>query len=203
MQSRRKINSRPLPKRVLILCEGTETEPIYFKGIRSEHLLSLKQRNLLVDIPDNKFSTSKELVKLAKQMKKDAEEENRPYVAIWIVVDRDQYSKHHLAFNQAKALGIHIAFSSIAFEYWFLLHFKYTTRPFAKADDLIKELKAAGYVGYNKTANHYEKLKTLTTTAIDHAKKMKKSLENSNFEEVYKRNPYTNVDKLVEYLLGL
>ena len=92
-----------------------------------------------------KINTGKEPVDFLKNLRETPKDE------LWAVFDRDGCTKHPEAFNKAEANEIRIAFSSISFEYWILLHFKYTTRPFSKADEIIRHLKKNGYIDYDKS----------------------------------------------------
>ncbi|MEE4359795.1 MAG: RloB family protein [Desulfococcaceae bacterium] len=146
--------------RILILCEGEKTEPNYFNGLKRDKAISNRLSALRIEIYDSSKNTAKELVEQAKILKKEAIRERNPYEDIWIVIDKDGYTRHPQAFDQANANRINIAFSSISFEFWFLLHYKYTTKVFEKGDDLINFLKNNGYMpDYKKNDNHYTVLK--------------------------------------------
>ena len=125
MPKKRLTNKRKPNKRILILCEGKETEPNYFKGLKQDTYHRNKLAALRIELYDSGKNTGKELVVEAKYLKKTANAEKNPYDAIWIVIDRDGYTKHPQTFDQANANKINIAFSSISFEFWFLLHFIY------------------------------------------------------------------------------
>ncbi len=201
MPQPRKQNNREVRERVLILCEG-ETEPIYFSGIKDEKMQTNPPAANRITIHLTNKNTGRELVKLAKDLKKASETEQNPYDAVWVVIDKDGYTKHPETFNQAKDNAFQIAFSSIAFEYWFLLHFTMTTAADSKADNLIKRLKKAGYKEYDKKGNHYTILKDRTDSAIANARAARKILDIED-TPIYTRNPYTDVDILVEYLMNL
>ena len=58
--------------------------------------------------------------------------------------------------------NINIAFSSISFEYWILLHFEYTSRVFYKSDEIIKLLKDKNHIDYSKgSTDIFQKTKTI------------------------------------------
>jgi len=220
MPKKREKKKRQPNKRILILCEGEKTEPYYFQGLKSDKYTRNKLSALRIEISDTKKNTAKELVIEAKQFKKNAEREKNPYDNIWVVFDKDGYSKHPQAFDQANSNDIRIAFSSISFEFWFLLHFQYTTKVFKKADDVINFLKNNKFMpDYEKNNNNYSILKDKTDLAIANAKKLrinvhdiddgiktndKKLQQNySKVNKVYNLNPYTDVDILVNQLLKL
>src|ERR1700676_3216244 len=99
---------KPVRKRILILCEGGKTEPGYFKAIRNDKLFANQLSGLRIIIHDTKKNTAKELVAEAISLAKEAKRERNPYDEIWIVVDRDGYSKHPESFDRARATGIKI-----------------------------------------------------------------------------------------------
>jgi hypothetical protein len=202
MPKLRKENIRKVKDRILILCEGEKTEPNYFNGIKTLKSAENALAAVRIEIFDTQLNTGKELVSKAKELKYEAINETNPYDCIWIVIDKDGYTKHPATFNTARENEMRIVFSSISFEYWFLLHFKKTTKAFYKADDLIAELKKSGYSNYDKGFNHFDNLKGLTPVAIKHAKQIRKELDIDD-SPLYTRNPYTDVDVLVEYLFSL
>ena len=205
MPKKRNTNRRKVKDRILILCEGKKTEPYYFNGLKSDVRNRSKLSALRVEIYDSGKNTAKELVLEAEELKKIAESENNPYDDVWVVFDKDGYTKHPESFNLAEGKNINIIFSSISFEYWFLLHFEFTSRAYEKSDDLIKYLSSKYIKNYEKNDDNYNKLKTNTAVAIQNAKKIRKhwKVDIANGEKIYNLNPYTDVDTLVEKLIKL
>ncbi|MDM8539517.1 RloB family protein [Desulfococcaceae bacterium HSG9] len=205
MPKKRLTNRRKPNKRILILCEGRETEPNYFKGLKHDKYHRNKLAALRIEIYDSNKNTGKELVAEAKSLKKIANAEKNSYDAIWIVIDKDGYTKHPQTFDQANANKINIAFSSISFEFWFLLHFTYTTKAFHKSADLERHLRFEYMQNYEKYDDNYSKLKDKTDQAIGNAKKIQKYSQNdlNRGRKIYELNPYTDVDVLVQKLLSL
>ncbi len=202
MPKKRHENIRKPHKRVLIICEGGCTEPAYFNSFKKDTSLKLYAVN--IEIPNTKYTSAKKLVKEASIMKKEAKAERNPFDFVWVVIDKNGYTKNAEAFSQAIANKISIAFSSICFEYWYLLHFKYTTKLYICADDLIHYLKT--YISdYKKSDNYYSKLKHKMQDAITNAKKVqdnyKPDIERGT--KIYELPAYTDVNKLVELLLSL
>ena len=155
MPKKRNANKRKLNKRILILCEGKQTEPDYFRGLKHDKMRRNRLAALRIEIFDTEKTTGKELISEAKRLKKIAERERNPYNEIWVVFDRDGYTKHPQTLDQAYSNKIEIAFSSISFEFWFLLHFEYSTKAFEKADSLISYLKKH-LPDYSKCDDNYE-----------------------------------------------
>ena len=80
------------------------------------------------------------------------------------------------------------------------MHYKYTTKQFSKSEDIIKELKKKNFIDYTKDAtNVYSITKNNLTVAKQNAKKLRIEVEKYDSDKkIYERNPYTNLDLLVE-----
>lgn len=206
MPKKRKNNFRKVNKRILILCEGAETEPNYFKAIKHDLHLKNKLKALRIEISDTRKTSPKQLVEEAKNYKETANSERNPYEEIWIVFDKDGYTKHPETFDQAQTNEFNVAFSSPSFELWYLLHFEFTGRPFENDKKVISYLNNKNYLpDYEKSDNVYLQICDKTQDAISNAQKIRKSCENDLMrgKKIYKLNPYTDVDVLVEKLINL
>ncbi len=210
-QTKRKL--RQLKQSIYIVCEGTNTERIYFERIAQENDVFEKYAITVYPSEEDQIKASKKegesiktdavnLVKLAKQ-------EIKNYDEVWAVFDKDGYTKHEKAFDDAQKHGIKLGFSSIAFEHWILLHYEQNRTDFHKSQNVIDYLKDSGYfTAYSKKANIpiYDKLKDLTKTAIENAAWLRREMANNLAacdDKIYELNPYTTVDELVIKLLGL
>lgn len=108
--------SRISPRiRFLIVCEGSKTEPNYFRAfpIPPDSVVDVR------GIGEN----TKSLVERALELR-SAE---GPYDQVWCVFDRDSFPVQN--FNEALELArkneIQVAYSNEAFELWYILHFFY------------------------------------------------------------------------------
>ncbi len=89
-------------KRYLILCEG-ETEWVYFRGIKSNPILSRRLSAVTINIvapsgeqdklQDNSL---KGMICEAMKRKKAADKQKNSYNEIWIVIDNDERNSYHL-----------------------------------------------------------------------------------------------------------
>jgi len=206
MPKKRIIKFRNVSKRILILCEGKYTEPLYFKGIRKSVSLKNKLSALRIEIYDSEKNTGKELVEEAKFLMKEAKQDKNDYEEVWIVIDKDGYTKFPQTFDNAYKIKIKIAFSIVAFEIWFLLHFRYTSKYYHNYSELEKDLikEISDYSKSND--NLYEILKGRMEFAIQNAKKLNLFVETDiqNGKKHYELNcSYTNVHELVSLLHNL
>ncbi len=201
----RKRKRRKLKPYLLIVCEG-ETEEYYFKSIKEQ--LDSNEYAFDVVVAESEKNTAVELVKEAQSyITKDDKD-----AQFWAVFDKNGYTKHEQAFQLAEKRGknVKIAFSSIAFEHWVLLHYEQNKTPFPKSEDVIEHLEKSGYYpGYMKREQKavliYPDLRDKTETAIENAAWLRYetrsdlALQNG---KIYQVNPYTDIDRLISILLN-
>ncbi len=95
---------------ILIVCEGENTEPSYFKQFR---LVTLKIR------VEGLGTNTLDLVNRAIELRNSSD-----FDQIWAVFDKDSFSAASFngAIQKARSNGIYVAYSNQSFEYWLLLH---------------------------------------------------------------------------------
>jgi len=95
---------------ILIVCEGENTEPSYFKQFR---LATLKVR------VEGLGSNTMDLVNRALSFRDEEE-----FDQVWVVFDKDEFSPQDFnsAIAKAESQSIGVAYSNQSFEYWLLLH---------------------------------------------------------------------------------
>ncbi len=191
--------------RVLIVCEGKKTEPNYFRElIRDKKLNTAK-----VKVEDNKQgSDPMSVVKYALALyKKDSE-----YDRIFCVFDRDRHTTYDAALDKIRQhrfgkSGKLAAVTSVpCFEFWLLLHYEYTARPFGQGVGLRQSSCEAVMTrlekflpGYKKADQGiYDKIKNKITDAIKHAEQLESASRTSGATD-----PSTEVHKLVQCLFDL
>jgi len=200
MPKERRNQNRDVRKRILIICEGKRTEPLYFKGIKSD----TRSAGLNIKVMDRPKNSGLELVEYAIELKDAAVKDNNEYDSVWVVLDKDSYTQFEETFSIAGKNNIKIAFSSVSFELWYLLHYKYTTRPWRNSSEVEKELRKE-YPEYDKTkSDTYSELKDKTPEAIERAESLRKHNQNDidNGTPVYDLYCYTDVDVLVKELIS-
>lgn len=104
--------NRSILPTILIVCDGQNTEPSYFKQFRLA-----SARIVAVGNGNNTTSTVQQAIQLSKQ---------DTYDQVWCVFDRDSFPANNFnnAVARAQAKGLRVAYSNQAFEYWLLLHFE-------------------------------------------------------------------------------
>jgi hypothetical protein len=199
------MKKRPPPLPFLILCEGDAMEPSYF----------IKLIRIAQDLPDYPYTFDDPpalrpknnsplgLVNEAIRRQKEAKKDGSPFHEVWVVFDRDEHANLITAFQKAAKNDINIAFSSICFELWLILH--YCTDKEAKEMDrknICDDLKSA----FNQIKRvgrllNYDDYKNAITNAAALHKRYSKAVrrEKPLYDPHY--NPYTDVDVLVKKLL--
>lgn len=192
-KKRKSISHRNIKDTILIVCEGEQTEPNYFRAFSKNHRLKID-----VEIEGTGYNTDS-LVKKAIKFKEEKEQIKKPYIEIWCVFDRDDFEKVNFnnAFELAKQNGIKIAYSIECFELWYLLHFEYMKSAISRQQyiEKLNELMPEKYKKNNLRT--YFLLKDKQNIAIKNAKKL---LDEYHSERLYDRNPSTTVFQLVERL---
>ena len=185
--------------RILIVCEGKQTEPNYFNKFR-ERLLALKKNrteDIVIDILPAKHPAAKHVFDDARQKKESI---TPRYSEVWCVFDKDKNIDdlyNQLIAKRAKEESIHIAYSNPCFELWFLLHFDYCDSQLS-GKDCEKKL-CSRMQDYSKTdAGLFDKFADKQATAIKHAETLIKMWEGKT--DFAKHNPSTTVHELVTRL---
>jgi hypothetical protein len=184
---------------VLIVCEGTKTEPHYLYGLRSAYALS----NANIVIAHSGATDPKSIVEFALK-------EITGYDRAYCVFDRDGHQTYDPALtliaqsSEGKAGRLMAVTSWPCFEIWVLLHFAYSTAPYAisgnrsACDNVLAEVQkhmtnyTKGYKGV------FEALAPRLDTALLNATKLEKHNQTTQTT-----NPHTRMHELVNALKGL
>jgi hypothetical protein len=185
--STRKVNTREIRQRFLIVCEGEKTEPNYFRSFR------VPKDVIQIDIKGVGENPSK-LVESAKKLN-----EQEDYDRVWCVFDRDDWPAQDFnnAIKNAESQNFKVAYSNEAFELWYVLHFEFLNTGIPRSD-YCKKLNSLLDRKYKKNSEQiYDELIEKQAIAIENAKKLIKQYERHN---PVQDNPSTTVHLLVEEL---
>lgn len=193
--------------RYLIVCEGTKTEPYYFR----ELLDDLTIRAQLVRIAPNDGVSPDRVVAHALALYEEDAASGDAYDTVYCVFDRDRHTTFDAAVQRTTDLSAAgkplVAITSTpCFEIWLLLHLGYTDHPFHPAgkksvgDQVVAALKAKkGFRKYGKGQKGiYAQLKGKLGDALDNADQLRRHCEATGSV-----NPATDIDKLVLMLRKL
>ncbi len=177
-KSRRKKNqssSRPIRRArgsvapaisILVVTEGTVTEPTYFIEFRNRFKLltveivvegsgcgdpKVLAERALEEQRKRKLNARKGLLSIAQV---------EAFDQLWIVFDTDalKSDKLHNGISFAKSNGVRYAQSTPCFEFWLLLHLHFTTAPMADCAEVIKWLEKVLGRKYSKKRGNFENL---------------------------------------------
>jgi len=183
--SPRKGETRKIKQKFLIVCEGTKTEPNYFRSFRVP--------KLVVDVQGVGENPSR-LVQSTIELKKQGN-----YDQVWCVFDRDSWTVEDFnnAIKNAKSQGFGVAYSNEAFELWYVLHFEFLHTGIPRSDYILKLNSLLGHRYEKNSESIYEELFEKQAIAIKNAE---------NLLKLYippmpaKDNPSTAVHLLVQEL---
>lgn len=185
---RRRTFVRDPRDRILIVCEGEQTEPQYFEEFRLTN----------VTVRGTGFNTDS-LVQYAIRLRNKAKREKESYDQVWCVFDRDSFPAKNFndAFILAEQNGIKVAYSNEAFELWYLLHFNYYDTGMSRSNYCVKLNSLLGFKYEKKCPIMYEVLLDKQADAIRNASSLLSQYPSPNPE---KDNPSTTIHFLVTEL---
>ena len=187
---------------VLLVCEGSETEPRYFKALRQK----LKLLPVEIEIvgqgaaPKTVVQRAVDMLKARKQEVKQGRKDFN-YDHVWCVFDVEKPHENPSllpALNQARDNGIDVALSNPCFEYWFLLHFNDCWKSLVKCKGVLRELEKH-LPDYDKAQDVFEAIWPDVDDAIGRARGMADSHVRAGTPRI-ERDPSTEVYELVELL---
>jgi len=185
----RKVGGRERRKKFVIVCEGTETEPIYFRKYRTRY------DNLEVIIPDSRCTDPKNLVKFCQEQIDHHPLYLKDGDVIWCVFDWDSNSQEAIFTAFRKAKNVKLCLSNPSYELWYLLHF---VDRFSKLNnDELKEKLKKHIQNYEKSKDYFDLLESKRDSAISRAKRLNEMHEKNGTD------PSTQVFKIVEELLSI
>ena len=197
---------------ILIVCEGTKTEPLYFEAIK-ENFPKKVLNTFNIDVKGTGTSTLK-IIEIAEELRKQAKKiHNRIYDHVWAVFDRDSFPvvDFNNAIFKSKQFDINCAWSNEAFELWYVLHFQYRITPMSREDyrkcietemnkSILKKTGKISSFEYKKNSKEmYQLLKEYGNEeqAIKWAKALEGQFTTTNYSS---HNPCTMVYELIEKL---
>ena len=207
---RRKAQRQPA-ERLLIVCEGSKTEPLYLGEIRQQ--LRLPSANVQVQ-PAAYGTEPIRIVEYAERLFTEGQRalgiHARSFDRVVVVFDRDEHHSYHAALQRVAALNgrlenderVKVPFEAVVsvpcFELWLMLHFEDVFAPLQR-DEALARLRAhlAGYV--KGQGSHW----AATRDRLDAATGRANALVAAGHTAEEGTQPYTNMHELVHRLLHL
>ena len=211
MSKRKSTSKGPPPKRrkgrelepsetILILCEGKQTEPNYFRSLRKA-IRGNKRFSVTV------MGIGKDLETVIERAIKEKKKEL--FDEIWVVADIENKQEQKSvkdAIRSVEKKVIALSLSNPCFEVWVLAHYERPTKFCANCDRVIRLIRQNHLPDYDKTdENLYETLASRTDTAITNTQEGIAEVKRNTGDATvatWKLSPSTEVYKLVGRLLG-
>jgi len=199
---KRREGSKEPRKSILIVCEGSKTEPIYFNSLRSNLRLAMVNVKIVgegaaaITVVDRAIELREERKRLAKTSLTRTE-----YEIVYCVIDVEAPKAESLSrvVNKARGNKLEVVLSNPCFEYWYILHFRKTSAPFNTSQDAKSALRREHRAYCESDTTIFDVVYPKTADAIKHSKEVLKEQHN-DAEDLSDCNPSTHVHRIVEYL---
>ncbi len=190
--------------KVLIVCEGSKTEPHYFQGLIAHYQLNSAN----IKVTGESDSSPISIWQYAHEKYQEEKNAGDPFDRVYCVFDKDTHASYRQACDQIAAATPQDTFFAITsvpcFEYWLLLHFNYTTKPYnslpgnSSANQVFKDLKQF-LPDYQKgQTGLFTVLQNQLVHAVTNAERALAAAQSNHTD-----NPSTQVHELVGYLQKL
>lgn len=196
-----------------IFCEGTQTEPHYFRGFENAIKSNAIYKNLVHVHVEGVGAETLRVIYAAEKYVRENRIEN---ANIWCVYDKDSFPKQDFnsVSQRAKTLNdqqdkvrYYVAWSNQCIEYWFILHFAYYDVDNSRKDYrkfLHAKFKELGWTRYEKRNEELFEIMTSKgkpKQAIKYAEKRLRELEGkSDTDSVPATKVHLLVKELSKYL---
>ena len=189
-----------LPRRiVVIVCEGLETERIYFDGFNERF------SRVHVKPIHSGGTDARSIVKYAIEQKDNFNLSIEEGDELWCVFDVDDKEENEIKdmIEHGRSNGVEIALSNPSFELWYLLHFIYRESGINRFE-VERMLKDQYIPDYTKNRDYNGTLFLLTDEAIGNAERLNVFQENMGINLDSKMsNPSSQVFRLVRAIKEL
>jgi len=188
--------SRQPKIRILVVCEGKKTEPIYLRQFQHHvrnprvHVEPLGPAGVPVTVVQTAIDLRKQAADEARRQR----DENLLWDQVWAVFDMDDHPNVADARQLASAHGIRLAVSNPCFELWALLHFS-DQRAYIERGKLRAALQQH-MPGYDKELP-FAKVHTGYREAVHRARELDHAATRAGRPG---RNPTTGVHLLTEII---
>ena len=205
----RPFGNKPKRRSILIVCEGEQTEPLYFDALKERLPREVLKR---VTIQGTGVNTYK-LIECAEKVIAEREKNGHPpFYEVWLVFDKDSFPNAHFneTIEEAKRRERwYCAWSNEAFELWYVLHFRHVTTPISRMayktileTEIRNNLGDSNYCYAKNDRKMFERLLPYVASAIERARRGVERQEELHGANWAAMNPATRVHELVKRLLA-
>lgn len=187
------------------MCEGEKTERYYFNGLRD--YLKLESGNVRIV---GEGATPTKIVEKAEYLRQKGKSTSNPFDEIFCVFDKEEHADYDKAVrilekkSSTRENGTRwwAPVASVpAFEYWLLLHYEYTDKPYRgtgdkSAEKMVTDDLKKHFRNYRKNdENIFNKFRDKMEQAKKNAEKSLTAAQSAGTD-----NPSTKVHLLVDFL---
>jgi len=196
-QRKRNKNQRRIKSVVAIGCEGkNRTETIYLENFISRECIIKFSTGIHTD----PIGMANDLIDFINVEDIKSEYGDK----IFLLIDTDINENKQRQINEAKEIcsrhGIELITSTPSFEYWYILHYEYTSKSYQNSKQVKKEMKLK-ISNYSESLNIYPMIEKNTDRAIENAKRIEEyNIINGKDIDSDTANPHTSVYRVVEEL---
>jgi hypothetical protein len=189
--SRNRKSIKPTNKRIAVVGDG-QTEKIYFDKLKEVE--GLRNVSLKPDLPKN-VGSYKGVFDKAESLYAEGYDEVYCLIDMDKVLSDNTLAKYLTDKKRLEKKGIIVFESNPCIEFWFLLHYVRTTKPFSNCESVEKELQKympnyAKNQQYLVQSNIYKTLKPKLLNAFENGKWIEENQIENDFDssksEVYK-----------------
>ena len=199
----RKISTREIAIRFLIVSEDTKSSTDYFKALIKEVQAACSGSEVVPIAKDSVVQgCGMSTTRLLEEAKSIRAKRQIPFDRCWLVFDKDDFSDFNRAIREATDAGFDVAWSNESFELWYLLHFRYHNTAISR-DECMKVLEAE--MQKCKPSFRYDKGSSSMHSilaehgdqrlAIKNAEKLRNTYQDTDYSS---HNPCTHVDRLIK-----
>jgi len=192
---------------VLIVCEGSKTEPGYFRSLcRKLRLHSAEVKICGEECGNAPVSVVDFALEEQRRRKRDVKQGVAllAYESVWCVMDVEQRGKNPTlpdALQRARDRKFNTVLSNPCFEFWILLHFEDSARPYVNCAEVITALQTAIGRPYSKGEDIFALLFPRIGEAIQRAQSLEQRQRYDDANPV--PNPSTQAHHLAEFLYDM
>ncbi len=199
---KRRQGSKEPRKSILIVSEGSKTEPIYFNSLRRILRLAMVEVDIVgegaapITVVDRAIELREERRRQAKRSLRKA-----AYEVVYCVVDVEAPKAESLsrAMTKARDNKLQVILSNPCFEYWYILHFRKSSAHFNTSKAAKSALKREHPAYCESDTTIFDVVYPMTADAIRHSKQVLRE-QHDGAEVLSDCKPSTHVHKVVEYL---
>ena len=191
---KRRDSSRSPKPRIVVVTEGTSTEPLYLKLFRRLHGIASVAVEVIA-LGQDPRAVVERAISEKDESGSDADAENDSF---WAMFDRDEHNRFDEAVDLAKGNHIRTAISNPCFELWAVLHYELLDAPISRHE--CQRRLAELCPSYRKSGKRFEDEDAIRNGYQDAILRARTLLARRRNEQQPDGNPSTTVYELTEYL---